>query len=54
MVKYIGVSLPITLLEKIDEKRKSGSYSSRADFVKESVRRELERLEKLKRRDANE
>jgi len=49
MNKYMGVSLPIEMLRKVDEKTKLHSFSSRADFVKNAVRRELERLNKLER-----
>jgi len=45
----MGVSLPIEMLEKIDEVVKKYPYSSRADFVKDAVRRELERVNKIKR-----
>lgn len=46
MLQYIGVSLPMPLIEKIDEIRKKYQFSSRPDFVKQACRREIERLEK--------
>jgi len=49
MNAYMGVSLPIDLLSKVDEKVKIHFFSSRADFVKNAIRRELERLNKVER-----
>lgn len=48
MTCYKTVSLPEKLLKKIDEKKDIFAYSSRADFVKQAIRRELERLNKIK------
>lgn len=48
MLQYMGVSLPMPLLNKIDEMRQKYQFSSRADFVKQACRREIERLEKRK------
>ena len=46
MAKYMSVCLPIDLLGLIDRKIKGERYTSRADFVKQAIRLELERLEK--------
>ena len=50
MTNYLGVSLPITLLKRVDEKITIFSYSSRADFIKEAIRRELQRLDKIEKK----
>jgi len=48
MGKYICVSLPENLVKKIDLKKQEIDYfTSRADFVKQAIRRELERLERI-------
>ena len=44
MVKYLSVSLPVEILRMVDEKIKGQPYTSRADFVKQAVRNEFERL----------
>jgi len=49
MLTYLGVSLPIALINKIDEALKKYPFSSRADFVKQACRRELERLDQKSR-----
>lgn len=47
---YQGVALPQELLDCIDEKRLVfKSYTSRTDFIKQAIRRELERLTKLEK-----
>ena len=48
MSKYNGVCLPKDLLNLIDEKKGKFGYTSRADFIKQAIRRELERLNKIK------
>jgi len=45
MRKYHGVCLPENLLKIIDKNKEKLGYTSRAEFVKQSVRRELERLD---------
>jgi len=42
--KYACVCISQKLAKLIDEKRESFGYSSRADFVKQACRRELEKL----------
>jgi len=44
MTKYFTISLPENLIKEIDEKIRKFPYSSRADFVKQASRRELEKL----------
>ena len=44
MVRYMSVSLPVEILKMVDEKIKGLPYTSRADFVKQAIRLELERL----------
>lgn len=44
MRKYQGVCLPNNLLELIDKNKEKLGFTSRADFVKQVVRKELERL----------
>ena len=39
--RYIAVCIPRTLSEKIDQQVSSGLFSSKADFLKQSIRREL-------------
>lgn len=46
MVQYMGVSLPMPLLNKIDEIVQQHHFSPRPDFVKQACRREIERLER--------
>ena len=48
MSKYQGVALSKELCEQIDHDIKNSSFTSRADFVKYSVRKELERLSRSK------
>ena len=48
MGKYQGVCLPNELLFRIDEKRKGLGYTSRTDFIKQAIRREIERICKIK------
>jgi len=48
MSKYLAVCLPKKLLKIVDAK-KGDIYTSRAEFVKQSIRMELERLERIKR-----
>jgi len=50
MVKYMSVCLPVEILKMVDEKIKGRPYTSRADFVKQSIRHEFERLDKNDRR----
>ena len=47
-MSYQGVCLPNELLKRIDETRKGLGYTSRTDFIKQAIRRELERLDKCK------
>jgi len=42
MTKFVTVSIPKTLIEKIDEIKKQG-YTSRPDFIKQAIRNELKR-----------
>jgi metal-responsive CopG/Arc/MetJ family transcriptional regulator len=48
MAKYQGVCLPNELLYRIDQDTKGMGYTSRTDFIKQAIRRELERLSKHK------
>lgn len=48
MTEYVTVSIPKTLIEKIDLIKKIYGYTSRPDFIKQSIRKELERLSKSK------
>ncbi len=45
--RYMAVSVPKELVQVIDDKIKGRGYNSRAEFVKESGRMALERIEKL-------
>ena len=47
MTKYICLSIPETLMSKVDEKLGMFAYSSKTDFVKQAIRRELERLDRI-------
>jgi len=49
-LKWKTVQLPEDLLDRVDKtvKQESLGYSSRAEFIKESVRLRLEQVEKLK------
>jgi metal-responsive CopG/Arc/MetJ family transcriptional regulator len=44
MAKYQGVCLPNELLYRIDQNTIGMGYTSRTDFIKQAIRRELERL----------
>lgn len=44
MSKYDCISLPKELVRIVDEKIQGKGYSSRAEFVKQAIRRELERI----------
>ena len=46
MSRYLSVCLPKKLLKLVDAK-KGDKYTSRADFVKQAIRRELERVERV-------
>lgn len=48
MKEYSSISLDKRFLESIDEKIKDKGYLSRAEFCREAIRRELERLNKNK------
>ncbi len=39
---YVNIKIPKSLGEKIDHVLKRGHYTSRAEFVKDAVRRRLE------------
>jgi Arc/MetJ-type ribon-helix-helix transcriptional regulator len=41
---YTAVAVPRKIVKKIDEQINNGLYSSKADFIKEAVRRQLERI----------
>ena len=45
--RYMAVSVPLEMVQIINEKIKGRGYTSRAEFVKESVRMGLERIERL-------
>ena len=47
MTKYVCLSIPKQLMNKVDEKLSFFAYSSRTDFVKQAIRRELERVERI-------
>jgi len=51
MNQYNGVSLPKNLLQKINEKRKKFGYTSNADFIRQAIRRELDRIERLEEKE---
>jgi len=48
MSNYQGVCLPNELLYRIDETTRGMGYTSRTDFIKQAIRRELERINKSK------
>lgn len=50
MTKYLAVCLPVKLLKTVDEKKEIHNFTSRADLVKNAIRRELERLNKIEQR----
>ena len=43
---YVSVSLPKTLIDKIDEiiRNRDYGYSSRAEFIKEAIRKHLSKF----------
>ena len=43
---YTTISIPLSLADKIDEAVKKWGYQSRADFVRDAIRRLLESKEK--------
>ena len=47
MNKYQGVSLPKDLLNQIDAKLHKHGYLNKVDFIRQAIRIELERLNKL-------
>lgn len=47
MRDYTSVTLPKVLIVKIDEITGYFGFTSRADFVKTAIRRELERLNSI-------
>ena len=48
MTEYVTVSIPKTLIEKIEAVKETYGYTSRPDFIKQAIRREFERLERKK------
>lgn len=46
MNRYNGISLPKNLINRIDRIREKYGYTTKADFIREAVRRELDKLEK--------
>jgi metal-responsive CopG/Arc/MetJ family transcriptional regulator len=48
MREYTSVTLPRFLLLRIDAVKETYGFTSRADFVKTAIRREFERLSKIK------
>lgn len=51
MPKYVCLSIPEKLMQLVDEKLEKFAYSSKTDFVKQSIRRELQRLEKFDKKE---
>jgi metal-responsive CopG/Arc/MetJ family transcriptional regulator len=49
MKRYQGVSLPKELLIRVDFAIDGMGYSSTTDFIKQAVRKDLDRLEKQRR-----
>lgn len=43
--EYTTVSIPIDLASKVDKTLEKGGYQNRADFVRDAIRRLLEKLE---------
>lgn len=43
--KYTTIALPSELIQKVDDaiKKKAQGYSSRVEFIKEAIRKKLER-----------
>jgi metal-responsive CopG/Arc/MetJ family transcriptional regulator len=48
-VDYASVTLPRFLLLRVDEIYHEHGFTSRADFVKTAIRREIERIQKQKK-----
>lgn len=50
VAKYVNVGLPIEMIKNIDKVVKSGKfgYKSRSEFVKEAVRRSMEKYMHIK------
>lgn len=46
MGNYYGVSLPKTLLDRIDKIKEKYGYATKADFIREAIRKELDKHEK--------
>lgn len=44
MSNYQGVSLPKKLLNQIDENLENSVYISKADFIRQAIRHEIERV----------
>ncbi|UCF13255.1 MAG: ribbon-helix-helix protein, CopG family [Thermoplasmatales archaeon] len=47
-MSYQGINLPNELLKRIYKTRKGLGYTSRTDFIKQAIHRELERLDNCK------
>lgn len=45
MPKYNGISMPKNLLDRIDRVKKKYGFTTKADFIRQSVRNELYKLE---------
>ena len=50
MNNYTTVSVPKVLVQKIDEAIAAGFFTTKADFLKQSIRHELERQTLLNQR----
>lgn len=50
MGNYSTVSVPKVLIEKVDEAIAAGLFTTKADFLKQSIRHELERQTLLDQR----
>jgi len=48
MTEYVTVSIPRALIKKIDAAKITHGFTSRPDFIKQSIRRELERICKIR------
>ena len=46
---YTTMSIPLSLAERIDRVLKKEGYQSRSDFVRDAVRRWLDKIEKEER-----
>ena len=44
MTKYVTVSIPKVLINKIEEAKLTHGFTSRPDFIKQAIRHELARL----------